>query len=294
MRVTTQMIFNLVNQSLSRQGERIYKLQRSISSGKRVNEPADDPLAMARILDFRSSLSSMDQCEKNINHGLSWARSVESSLYGTNEQLSRTKELVLSQVTGTATDETRQATAEEVSVIFEHVIQLANTRLGDHYIFSGFKTDTAPFASTSDYTYRGDTGAIQTEIARNQKMTINLTGEDVFTGGPVNILQTLDNVVTDLQNNDISSLQADIDDLDSSIQHILAKLGEIGAKTNQLETTKDSLEDLKLNATELLSELEDTDFTEALAALSMQETIYQASLASSAQLLRTNLLDFLT
>jgi len=294
MRVTTQMIFNLVTRSLSRQGERIYRLQRSISSGKRVNEPADDPLAMTRILDFRTSLSSMDQYEKNIDHGLSWARAAESSLYGVNEQLSRTKELVLSQVTGTATDETRQATAEEVSVIFEHVIQLANTRLGEHHIFSGFKTDMASFASTSDYTYRGDTGVIQTEIARSQKVTINLTGEEVFTGGPVNILETLDNVVTDLQNNDVSSLRADIDALDTGIQHILAKLGEIGAKTNQLETTKDSLEDLRLNATELLSELEDTDFAEALAALSMQETIYQASLTSSAQLLQTSLLDFLT
>jgi flagellar hook-associated protein 3 FlgL len=293
MRVTNQMIFNLVTQSLSRQGERMFKLQRSISSGKRVNEPSDDPLGMTRILDFRSSLASMDQYEKNIDHGLSWERQTESSLYDVNQELSRTKELVLSQVTGTATDETRQATAEEVSVIFEHVIQLANTRFGEHYIFSGFKTDTAAFVSTSDYTYRGDTGAIQTEIARNQKVTINLTGTEVFTGGPVNILQTLDNVVTDLRNNDVSGLQADIDALDTGLEHILAKLGEIGAKTNQLETTKDSLQDLKLNATELLSELEDTDFPKALAELSMQETIYQASLASSAQLLQTSLLDFL-
>jgi len=293
MRVTSQMIFNLVTQSLSRQGERIFKLQRSISSGKRVNEPSDDPLAMTRILGFRSSLSSMDQYQKNIDQGLFWEWQTESSLYDVNQELSRTKELVLSQVTGTVTDETRQATAEEVSVIFEHVIQLANTRLGERYIFSGFKTDTTPFASTSDYTYRGDTGAIQTEIARNQKVTINLTGVEVFTGGPVNILQTLDDVVTHLRSGDVSGLESDIDALDSSIEHILAKLGEIGAKTNQLETTRDSLEDLKLNATELLSELEDTDFAEALAGLSMQETIYQASLATSAKLLQTSLLDFL-
>jgi flagellar hook-associated protein 3 FlgL len=287
------MIYNLVTQSLSRQGERMFKLQRSISSGKRIHEPADDPLAMTQILGFRSSVSVLDQYQKNIDQGLSWARQTESALYDVNQELSRTKELVLSQVTGTASDENRQTTAEEVSVIFERVIQLANTQLGERYIFSGFRTDTAPFASTSDYTYRGDSGAIQTEIARNEKISVNLTGLEVFTGGPVNVFQTLDDVVTHLQDGDVSGLELDIDTLDSSLEHILAKLGEIGGKTNQLEMTKESLEDLKLSATELLSELEDTDLAEALAGLSMQETIYQASLASSAQLLQTSLLDFL-
>jgi len=103
----------------------------------------------------------------------------------------------------------------------------------------------------------------------------------------------LDNVVTELTNNDVSGLQADIASLDTSIAQILAKITEVGAKTNQLESTKNSLQDLKLNMTEMLSELEDTDLAEAITELSLQETIYQASLASSTRLMQTSLLDFL-
>jgi len=205
------MIYDMIAQSLAYRTEKIMKINRSIASGKRVNSPADDPLAMTRILDHRASLASMDQYAENIDQGISWLRITESSLYEGNKLLARTKELVLSQVSATATDETRQATAEEVDEIFAHMIQLGNTRLGDRYIFSGFKTDTAPFLSPSDYTYRGDTGAIQTEIARNRKAAINLNGAEVFTGGPVNIFGTLDNVVTHLRANDISGLQGDID-----------------------------------------------------------------------------------
>jgi flagellar hook-associated protein 3 FlgL len=287
------MIYDLIGKSLAQRSERLLKVQRSISSGKRINEPADDPLAMTRILDYRANLASVDQYTKNIDRGASSLKTTETSLSEVVQLLGRTKELVLSQTTGTATDATRQATAKEVLGIFEQVIQLANTRMGDRYLFSGFKTDTAPFLSTADYTYQGDTGSIQVEIARNQKTTINLHGSEVFTGGPVNVLQTLDNVVTELTNNDVSGLQADIASLDTSIAHILAKITEVGAKTNQLESTQNSLQDLKLNMTEMLSELEDTDLAEAVTELSLQETIYQASLASSTRLMQTSLLDFL-
>jgi len=51
MRVTNKMIYDMITQSLSHRTERILKIQRSISSGKRVNEPSDDPLAMTQILD---------------------------------------------------------------------------------------------------------------------------------------------------------------------------------------------------------------------------------------------------
>jgi flagellar hook-associated protein 3 FlgL len=235
----------------------------------------------------------MDQYTNNIDQGISWLKSMESSLYEANEQLARAKELVLSQVTGTATDETREATAEEVKAIFEHMIYLANTRLGERHVFSGFRTDTAPFLSTSDYTYQGDTGTIETEIARGEKVSINLTGSEVFTGGPVNIFETFDDIVTHLQNDDVAGLQADLDALDSGVNHVLAKLAEVGGKTNRLESTQSNLEDLKLNATELLSALEDTDLVEAVTQLSMQETAYQASLAASTRLMEMSLLDFL-
>lgn len=293
MRVTNKMIYDMIGKSLSQRTERIMKIQQSISSGKRVNEPSDDPLAMTRILDYRTSLASVDQYTENIDQGTSWLRMTESSLYVVNQLLGRTKELVLAQTTATATDETRQVAADEAEQIFEQAIQLANARLGDRYIFAGFKTDTSPFLSTSDYIYQGDTGSIQIGTARNQKVTINMNGAEVFTGGPVNVFETFDNVVTHLRNNDVSGLQGDIDALDSALAHILGKLAEVGAKTNQLESTKSNLLDLKLNMTKMLSDLEDTDFAEAVAELSLQELAYQASLASSARLMQTNLLEFL-
>jgi flagellar hook-associated protein 3 FlgL len=287
------MIYDGIAQNLSRKAGRVMKAHTSISSGKRINDPSDDPLAMTRILNYRTKLASIDQYTENIDQGTSWLKATESSIYEVNKQLSRTKELVLSQVSGPASGASRQATAEEVTEIFEHLIQLANARLGERFLFSGFKTDTAPFLSTLDYTYQGDTGTIQIEIAQNQKASINLNGAEIFTSGPVNIFQTLDDIVTDLNNDDVSGLQGDIDALNSSISHVLAKLGEVGAKTNQLESTKTTLIDLNLNVSEMLSELEDADLAKAISELAFYETAYQASLASSARLMQTNLLEFL-
>ena len=115
MRVTDKMVYDMITQSLAHRAEGLMKTQKSISTGKRVNEPSDDPLAMAQILDCRTHLASMDQYAKNMDRGITWLKASESGLYEANELLARIKELVLSQVTGTATDETRHATAEEVA-----------------------------------------------------------------------------------------------------------------------------------------------------------------------------------
>ena len=85
MRVSTKMMYDGILQGLSHRTERIMKIHKSISSGKRVNELSDDPLAMTQILDYRTSLAAMDQYAKNIDHGTSWLRMTESSLYEANQ-----------------------------------------------------------------------------------------------------------------------------------------------------------------------------------------------------------------
>jgi flagellar hook-associated protein 3 FlgL len=159
MRVTNKLMADTVTGNLFKNIERFFKTQNIISSGKRINKPSDDPIGMGRVLDYRKTLCAIDQYNRNIAHGESWLNVTDSTLNTAGDLLIRAKELALSQANATAGAATRESVAEEVKNIYDNLLQLANTKLGDSYIFAGHKTDTPPFSRDDDYnaTYNGDT-----------------------------------------------------------------------------------------------------------------------------------------
>ena len=70
------------------------------------------------------------------------------------EVLNTAKELALAANTGTRTDKDRQAYAAELSQIQQQVLGLMNSKdANGNYLFSGSKTDTAPYSQNADGTY---------------------------------------------------------------------------------------------------------------------------------------------
>ena len=199
------------------------------------------------------------------------------------------QEVAVSQANASADDETRDASAEEIGNIYDQMISLANTELGNSYIFSGHRTQTATFAT--DGTYNGDTGAINIAMGQSSTVQINLTGDDVFE--TTDIFGLLDDLKTALESNDVEGIQAQLDGLVNSIDHINTKTAEVGSRINQLETMENIYANLKLNVQELLSETEDIDIVQAAMDLTSQQTIYEASLMSAAKIMEMSLVNFL-
>ena len=58
MRITQKMMTNQVNSNLSKNIEKLMKTQNLISSGKRITQASDDPVGMAKVLDYRKTLDT--------------------------------------------------------------------------------------------------------------------------------------------------------------------------------------------------------------------------------------------
>ena len=87
----------------------------------------------------------------------------ETTLTSISTALQRAKEIALAASNGTATDADRKAYASELGQIQQQVLGLMNSKdAAGNYLFSGSKTDTAPYTQNADgtYTYNGD----QTQI----------------------------------------------------------------------------------------------------------------------------------
>jgi len=143
MRVTNGMMSSTLTRFLMRQNEGLYKVQEQISSQKKINKPSDDPAGMRKILDYRNKIETVDQYLSNIQRGTTRLEITEISLDAVDDLLAVTREISQQQAAGTA--QSRAFAAEQVRDLYSQVVDLANSKLGNNYMFSGHQTDTPAF-----------------------------------------------------------------------------------------------------------------------------------------------------
>jgi flagellar hook-associated protein 3 FlgL len=289
------MLINNFLQGLVRNQTQIAKLQESIASGKQINKPSDDPVSVPQILGYKMDLKSFNQYRRNIDQAKNWLNISSTALTDLKELVVRAKEIAIAQSSSTADASTRIASAQEIEAILDQAVQLANTKLGSRYIFSGYKTDTAPFSSSSGYKYSGDEGEISLEISSGIYIVINMSGSTIFndTNGENGLLAILDNLKTALENDDQGSIAAQLDELNDSLDQILKEISRAGAKIQRLETTQERLVYFESEITKFLSAVEDVDITKAVTELTAKQLAYEASLVAAKRVVQPSLLDFL-
>jgi flagellar hook-associated protein 3 FlgL len=97
---------------LTAQNEALYERQTIIASQKRINRPSDDPIGMGKVLDYRQTLSSIEQYKTNIQSGQERLKITEITLELVDELLQGVRAIALTEAGGTT--ESRQLTAGEV------------------------------------------------------------------------------------------------------------------------------------------------------------------------------------
>lgn len=181
MRVADKMAFNQVNSNIRKNRNEMSELQDQAATQKRVTKPSDDPVAASRVLFSRTDVQSNDQFIKNLEFAKSHLTFTEQSLSELTELLMRAKELAISQASDASSNaQSRKITATEIKQLRDQAIQVGNRKLGDRYIFGGFKTTDLPF--TPEGKYNGDGGEIKIHIDKDSFITMNLPGNKVFLG----------------------------------------------------------------------------------------------------------------
>jgi len=287
LRVTHQSTSGTVLQYLRQQRGQGYKIQETIGSGKKINQASDDPQGMTRILNTRQVLSSLDQYQRNITQAELRTQTLETTLAAVADLLDTVRDLAINagQNPDMQTDLTLQ-----IDLIRDQVIQLANTRLGDVYLFAGHNTAMAPFQG--DGTYTGDSGGYRIRVGQTSEIMLQTDGDTVFKT-PEDIFAILENLETALATSDSAQIQNQTAALGRFQDHVQTVRADIGLSMDQLEVSRNYLEIFTLNMETQLTDLEEADLTEAVLALQLQNTVYEAALSAAADLLQTNLIQFL-
>lgn len=303
MRVTSNMIANMVKTSVNKQGEKLLRAQTVLSSQKKIQKPSDDPFAAERILNFRTSIDAMDQYETNMTRADTRITAGNDALDTIWDFLSTAREFGIQNNYDGAPEAQRAIAAETIKMAREQIMQIANTRVDGDYLFAGHQTEEPPFTeNASGYViYNGDEGIFDAIIGQDLTMQINLTGGDLMTytdvGGEnvVDVLAALKDMEDALNAPAFTaaSMSGWIDDIDAARDQIKLAQARSAARTYGMEATKNQMLTFKAHVQDLLSGLEDADLAQAAVELKFQETVYETVLKSSAMVIQPSLLDFI-
>lgn len=183
LRISTQMIAERAVSAMLDQQSKVSNTQLQLSSGRRLQTPADDPASAARVLDLSGAIERNKQYQNNGERAQARLEREESVLVGVGNLLQRANELTIQGNNDVLGQSDTQAIAVEMRQLLSELLSLANTRdSSGEYIFSGYQTNTRPFDHVpgGGYSYTGDLGQRMLQISPDRQIADGNHGDEVF------------------------------------------------------------------------------------------------------------------
>jgi flagellar hook-associated protein 3 FlgL len=267
-----------------------------ISTGRLVNQLADNPAAASQDTLNHVQNSLDDQFLQNISFLQSQGQSIDSTLSSVVQAVTQSISLAVEGANGTLSDADRQAVAEQVTGIRDQVLGLANQTFQGNYVFSGTATSTQPFvldATQPDgVRYNGNTNVNSIKISSGQTIAINLPGSQIFTNPAGDLLGALNGLITALQTN--TNIAAANTSLNQAFSLLTTQRVFYGNALQQMQSTQTFLNTEKLQGAQAENSLVGVDMANAITNLEQASVATNAILSATNQILTTlNLLTYL-
>jgi flagellar hook-associated protein 3 FlgL len=181
-RISSAGVHTAAVSAMQRQQSALLKSQMQLASGSRLQTPADDPIAAMRVLSMEQNRASLEQYGRNSDILSSRLAMGEQALADIGSLLQNVRERAIQANSGAMDEGARRSIAAEIRARAQELLDIANRQDGNgEYLFSGFSTQTQPFArGASGVTYLGDQGVRSLQIGANQRVPDGFSGSEIF------------------------------------------------------------------------------------------------------------------
>ncbi|HVS10756.1 MAG TPA: flagellar hook-associated protein FlgL [Planctomycetota bacterium] len=185
IRPTQASTFAQVQRGLFANLARMVRAQEQVGSGKRINRPSDDPVGASQVLSLRRQISGDERYRSAVQSGRTSLDASSGALQDAAGLVSEARALLLQGMNGTQSAEDRRVIAGEIRLIRGQLLDIANSRLGDRYLFAGTATGVAPFASSKaggrlSVVYTGNGDSQELLVGLGVSVPVNLPGKAIF------------------------------------------------------------------------------------------------------------------
>lgn len=313
MRVATNSYTDSMLRQFSALSGRLNTLQNQAATGLSVHSPADNPAAMRKTLNYLSDKAQQTQYSENISTLQTRATSVFSVMESLQTLTSRASEIAISAGSGTSSQANLDNHASEVRQLIQQAVQLVNTKdpSTGQYLFGGTDSTQPPYATTTDaqgnitgVTYQGNSSINQSEIASGVTASVDVPGANTGTSGArglitdgvsgadlFNHLLALEN---DLKSGDTNAITStDSANLQKDGDNQLYQISNIGAVQTRLTSAASFADNRSSSLDAMISDISGANLSDTLVQLTQAQSAYQAALASSAQIMKLSILNYM-
>ena len=185
VRPTQTSIFSLVNRGLAMNLTTLANAQERVSTGKAILRPSDDAVGTNRAMSMRRRLGQLERFQASVQTSRPVLETSTAALEEASGVLSEARSLIVQSLNGSLSNTDRQSIAQQLDLIVEQLVDVANTKIGDRFVFAGTRTDVEPFSLG----YRGDDAFVQylgndaiqsVSVGFGTELKLNVPGSEVF------------------------------------------------------------------------------------------------------------------
>jgi flagellar hook-associated protein 3 FlgL len=185
IRPTQNTTYELVRSGIDLNLARLIRAQEQISSGKKLLRPSDDPVAAAAVLALQRQLGDVSRFSSAIGSAKPLLASGIGALGSASQVLTEARTLAVSGLNGTLNDSDRHAIAQDLRQLKTQLLDLANTKFGESYVFGGTASDAPPFAESEvdgqlKVGYAGNEAAQSVSIGPGVEVAVGIPGSQAF------------------------------------------------------------------------------------------------------------------
>ncbi|MCL5105761.1 MAG: hypothetical protein M1133_16835 [Armatimonadetes bacterium] len=288
--------------------QKLIEAQNHAVSGKRILHPSDDVPGTNRALSLRSSINTVNQFTNNIVVTKPLVDATESAMSDLVKTVRDVRDIAIKAATPDYTGSAQSTYVADLNNIMSKLIDVANTKHGDQYVFSGTATATAPVITNpgpvpdpavQPYIYAGNQGTRTAQVLSWVSLPVNIPGDKLFnfdsgTGPPAGAGSTdLFTMVRQLRDavssGDVTNISSQLTNIDANYNNLLSCQAQMGSWMSRMDDAKNNLEDTANRLKEMLSDTEDIDLPQAVVELKSQENVYQTALSITSRMLDLSL-----
>ncbi len=285
MRVTEGLTFSQMRTTVSTAQARAYAAANVASSGKRVAKGSDDPTSYARGMVMRQGLAKLEAMERGGSVAVDHLTTADDALAASEAAITRAREIAIASANATLSPADRLGYAEEVAGLRQTILQQANARSGETYVFAGGRS-SAPAYSTAG-TYDGDANVRAVEVAPGDMVNANTPGSAIFTpASGVSAFDVLARLEANLRSSNIPAVTAQLTELDTVHSQITVGRTNVGLDLQRANAAAAVRDSVRVQIEGARSAAVDADTVGSYSALMQAQQALESAIAAAQRMMQ--------
>jgi flagellar hook-associated protein 3 FlgL len=180
MKVPDNLLFSLFIEQDARIKKGLSEKTLDVSTGRRVRALSDEPTATYNVIELKKEIAQLSQHSQNrlfADTNLTYADFILGKVWDTLKGLYATT--LRAKNSATLTQDQVSALAEQFDKGLGHILDRANDKLGQNYLFGGSSLTVKPF-DPNTLNYTASSQDFEVWVSENSKVSVFLRGDKVF------------------------------------------------------------------------------------------------------------------